>query len=60
MCVSLCMCMQIENEYGNIEHSFGEGGKQYVRWAAALARNLSIGVPWVMCQQSDAPPDIVN
>eukprot|EP00250_Pteridium_aquilinum_P019180 c24335_g1_i2 orf=205-1551(+) len=51
---------QIENEYGDIEHSYGEGGKEYVKWAASLARNLNIGVPWVMCQQKDAPPDILD
>lgn len=51
---------QIENEYGNIEHSFGEGGKQYVQWAAALAQNLEIGIPWVMCRQNDAPSNIIS
>lgn len=51
---------QIENEYGNIESSFGKGGKEYVKWAARMALNLGAGVPWVMCKQTDAPYDIVN
>ncbi|MCO5547441.1 hypothetical protein L7F22_000890 [Adiantum nelumboides] len=51
---------QIENEYGNIEHAFGDGGKLYIKWAAALAQSLNIGVPWVMCQQNDAPSSIIN
>ncbi|KAJ7552724.1 hypothetical protein O6H91_06G067100 [Diphasiastrum complanatum] len=51
---------QIENEYGNIEWSFGAPGKQYMLWAANMARGLDIGVPWIMCQQSDAPEYIIN
>ncbi|KAJ3701565.1 hypothetical protein LUZ61_005270 [Rhynchospora tenuis] len=51
---------QIENEYGNIESSYGEGGKSYVKWAADMAVGLGAGVPWVMCQQSDAPENIIN
>ncbi|KAM7271815.1 hypothetical protein ACFE04_031029 [Oxalis oulophora] len=47
--------MQIENEYGNIEHSFGQKGKDYVKWAAKMAVGLEPGIPWVMCQQTDAP-----
>jgi len=51
---------QIENEYGNIESSYGKGGKEYVKWAAKMALSLGAGVPWVMCRQQDAPYDIVN
>lgn len=51
---------QIENEYGNIESSFGKGGKEYVKWAARMALSLGAGVPWVMCRQPDAPDNIVN
>lgn len=50
---------QIENEYGNIEGSFGQKGKDYVKWAAEMAVGLGAGVPWVMCKQTDAPEYIV-
>lgn len=51
---------QIENEYGNIEHSFGQGGKEYMKWAAGMALALDAGVPWVMCKQTDAPENIID
>lgn len=51
---------QIENEYGNIESSYGESGKKYVKWAAEMAVGLDAGVPWVMCQQADAPDPVVK
>ncbi|KAL6343138.1 hypothetical protein AAG906_019681 [Vitis piasezkii] len=51
--------LQIENEYGNVESSFGQRGKDYVKWAARMALELDAGVPWVMCQQADAP-DIIR
>ncbi|CAN4120826.1 unnamed protein product [Withania somnifera] len=47
--------LQIENEYGNIESSFGPKGKTYMKWAAEMAVGLGAGVPWVMCKQTDAP-----
>ncbi|XP_031379437.1 beta-galactosidase 9 isoform X1 [Punica granatum] len=52
--------LQIENEYGNIESSFGQGGKNYVKWAAGMALGLGAGVPWVMCRQADAPGSVIN
>ncbi|XP_054805013.1 beta-galactosidase 9 isoform X1 [Prosopis cineraria] len=52
--------LQMENEYGNIEHSFGKGGKEYVKWAARMALSLGAGVPWVMCKQPDAPDNIID
>lgn len=51
---------QIENEYGNIESSYGLNGKNYVKWAANMANGLGAGLPWVMCQQTDAPDTIVS
>lgn len=51
---------QIENEYGNIEGRYGQGGKEYVRWAANMALGLGSGVPWVMCKQTDAPETIID
>ncbi|KAL6907545.1 hypothetical protein ACP4OV_002584 [Aristida adscensionis] len=51
---------QIENEYGNIDKSYGAAGKAYIRWAAGMAVSLDTGVPWVMCQQPDAPDPIIN
>lgn len=51
---------QVENEYGNIESSYGQRGKNYVKWAAGMAIELGARVPWVMCQQADAPETIVS
>jgi hypothetical protein len=51
---------QIENEYGDVESSYGQRGKEYVKWAAQMALGLGAGVPWVMCKQSDAPDNIVK
>ncbi|KAK2987762.1 hypothetical protein RJ640_016357 [Escallonia rubra] len=51
---------QIENEYGNIDSAYGSAAKTYINWAAAMATSLDTGVPWVMCQQSDAPDPIIN
>ncbi|EYU31481.1 hypothetical protein MIMGU_mgv1a001399mg [Erythranthe guttata] len=52
--------LQIENEYGNIQNSYGSKGKDYMRWAAEMAVGLDAGVPWVMCQQTDAPDYIID
>ncbi|KAL6510901.1 Beta-galactosidase 8 [Orobanche gracilis] len=51
---------QIENEYGNIQNSYGGSAKTYVKWAADMATSLDTGVPWVMCQQKDAPDPIID
>ncbi|MED6122028.1 Beta-galactosidase 8 [Stylosanthes scabra] len=51
---------QIENEYGNIDGPYGAAGKSYIKWAASMATSLNTGVPWVMCQQADAPDPIIN
>ncbi|KAK7262332.1 hypothetical protein RJT34_29900 [Clitoria ternatea] len=51
---------QIENEYGNIDAAYGPAAKSYVKWAASMATSLDTGVPWVMCQQADAPDPIIN
>ncbi|XP_051132245.1 beta-galactosidase 15-like isoform X1 [Andrographis paniculata] len=51
---------QIENEYGNVMSAYGDAGKEYVKWCANLAESLHIGVPWIMCQQDDAPQPIIN
>lgn len=52
--------LQIENEYGDVESSYGQRGKEYVKWAARMALGLGAGVPWVMCKQLDAPDNIIN
>ncbi|KAJ0969007.1 hypothetical protein J5N97_021884 [Dioscorea zingiberensis] len=51
---------QIENEYGNIQSGYGDAGKKYIQWCAQMAESLNVGVPWIMCQQSDAPQPIIN
>ncbi|XP_062013258.1 beta-galactosidase 8-like [Rosa rugosa] len=51
---------QVENEYGNVEGSYGVGGELYVKWAAETAVSLNTSVPWVMCVQDDAPDPIIN
>ncbi|KAF8403035.1 hypothetical protein HHK36_011130 [Tetracentron sinense] len=51
---------QIENEYGNIDGAYGSAAKSYINWAASMATSLDTGVPWVMCQQANAPDPIIN
>ncbi|CAI9105115.1 OLC1v1003970C1 [Oldenlandia corymbosa var. corymbosa] len=53
---------QIENEYGNsdIGPMYGARAKPYVDWAAGMAVGLNTGVPWIMCQQKDAPDPLIN
>lgn len=51
---------QIENEYGNIDSAYGSAAKSYIQWAASMATSLDTGVPWVMCQQADAPDPMIN
>ncbi|GLT62865.1 hypothetical protein SLA2020_354680 [Shorea laevis] len=51
---------QIENEYGNVISSYGAPGKAYIQWCANMAESQNIGVPWIMCQESDAPEPIIN
>ncbi|MCL7022464.1 hypothetical protein MKW94_023558 [Papaver nudicaule] len=50
---------QIENEYGNVISSYGDAGKSYINWCATMAESLDVGVPWIMCQESDAPVPMV-
>ncbi|KAG4973722.1 hypothetical protein JHK87_030543 [Glycine soja] len=51
---------QIENEYNHIQRAFREEGDNYVQWAAKMAVSLDIGVPWIMCKQTDAPDPVIN
>ncbi|KAK6274429.1 hypothetical protein POUND7_004138, partial [Theobroma cacao] len=51
---------QIENEYGNIMDKYKEKGKEYVKWCAEMAVAQNVGVPWIMCQQGDAPQPMIN
>ncbi|KAK6941269.1 D-galactoside/L-rhamnose binding SUEL lectin domain [Dillenia turbinata] len=51
---------QIENEYGNVIWAYGDAGKAYVNWCADMAQSFDIGVPWIMCQESDAPQPMIN
>uniref|UniRef100_A0A6N2NA79 beta-galactosidase n=1 Tax=Salix viminalis TaxID=40686 RepID=A0A6N2NA79_SALVM len=51
---------KVENEYGYYEGAYGEGGKRYAAWAAQMAVSQNTGVPWIMCQQFDAPPSVIN
>ncbi|KAI3450543.1 hypothetical protein Pfo_007208 [Paulownia fortunei] len=51
---------QIENEYGNIEWEYGASANTYIDWAAQMATSTNTGVPWVMCQQNDAPDPMIN
>ncbi|CAN1149746.1 Beta-galactosidase 8 [Linum perenne] len=49
---------QVENEYGNVQSSYGEAGDLYVQWSAKTAVSLNTTVPWVMCAQNDAPDPV--
>ncbi|CAK9153430.1 unnamed protein product [Ilex paraguariensis] len=51
---------QVENEYGFYETAYGEGGKRYALWAARMALSQNIGVPWIMCEQFDAPDPVID
>ncbi|XP_020215011.2 beta-galactosidase 13 [Cajanus cajan] len=51
---------QIENEYNHIQRAFREEGSNYVQWAAKMAVSLDVGVPWIMCKQTDAPDPVIN
>ncbi|KAK4275719.1 hypothetical protein QN277_018755 [Acacia crassicarpa] len=51
---------QIENEFGNVMDPYGDDGKVYIDWCASMAESYNIGVPWIMCQQSDAPQPMIN
>ncbi|KAL0541096.1 hypothetical protein IC582_021127 [Cucumis melo] len=52
---------QIENEYGNVmTQAYEDAGKAYINWCAQMVESLNIGVPWIMCQQSDASQPIIN
>ncbi|KAK2373550.1 beta-galactosidase [Trifolium repens] len=51
---------QIENEYGDIMSNYKDAGKAYIKWCAQMALAQNIGVPWIMCQQPDAPKPIIN
>ncbi|XP_039686051.1 beta-galactosidase 7 [Medicago truncatula] len=50
----------IENEYGNVMSAYGDEGKAYINWCANMADSFNIGVPWIMCQQPDAPQPMIN
>jgi hypothetical protein len=52
--------VQIENEYGDTEQAYGAGGKPYAMWAASMAIAQNTGIPWIMCQQYDAPDPVVS
>jgi len=39
--------------------SYGDAGKAYINWCAKMAESFNIDVPWIMCQQSDAPQPMV-
>ncbi|XVF80952.1 hypothetical protein PTKIN_Ptkin15bG0116900 [Pterospermum kingtungense] len=45
---------QIENKYGAQSKLLGAVGYNYVNWAAKIAIETGIGVPWVMCKEEDA------
>ncbi|CAI8588192.1 unnamed protein product [Vicia faba] len=51
---------QIENEYRDIMWNYKDAGKAYVKWCAQMALSQNIGVPWIMCQQPDAPQPVIN
>ncbi|KAJ2740921.1 Beta-galactosidase 7, partial [Coemansia sp. BCRC 34301] len=45
------IAMQIENEYGDHQWSFGEDGNRYADWCGATAHSFNLTVPWIMCRQ---------
>ncbi|KOM41238.1 hypothetical protein LR48_Vigan04g143600 [Vigna angularis] len=57
---SIFTTLQIENEYGYYENFYKEDGKKYALWAAKMAVSQNTGVPWIMCQQWDAPDPVID
>ncbi|XLR36476.1 hypothetical protein HN51_045828 [Arachis hypogaea] len=51
---------QAKNEYGYYENFYKEDGKKYAMWAAKMAVAQNTGVPWIMCQQWDAPDPVID
>lgn len=51
---------QIENEFGNIQQNNNHDQEEYVKWCANIAENMDAGVPWIMCQQKNAPAPMVG
>ncbi|CAF2058402.1 unnamed protein product, partial [Brassica napus] len=49
-----------DSRHGNVMGSYGESGKEYIKWCANMAQSLDVGVPWIMCQQNDAPQPMLN
>lgn len=43
-----------------MEWWYGAAGKAYRDWCANFAESLNVGVPWIMCQQNDAPDPMVH
>ncbi|KAJ2828016.1 Beta-galactosidase-1-like protein [Coemansia sp. 'formosensis'] len=43
--------MQIENEHGDHQWSFGKDGDRYADWCGATAQSFNLTVPWIMCRQ---------
>ncbi|KAK9161006.1 hypothetical protein Syun_007347 [Stephania yunnanensis] len=60
LCDNSLFAMTIQNEYGNVNSAYGASVKPYIKWPASMATSLHTGVPWVMCQQSDAPDPVVT
>ncbi|KAK1310651.1 Beta-galactosidase 3 [Acorus calamus] len=58
--IVLSQACKIENEYGDMEWAYGDGAKPYAMWAANMALSQNIGVPWIMCQQYDAPDPVYH
>lgn len=52
---------QIENEYDHVRGAFkGGAAERYIHWAGRMALAQKTGVPWMMCEQKDAPGEVVT
>ncbi|KAL3506631.1 hypothetical protein ACH5RR_032013 [Cinchona calisaya] len=51
---------QIENEFGAVTDKFGNDTNPYLNWNINSDKSLNIVVPWIMCQQADAPEPITT
>ncbi|KAF8403186.1 hypothetical protein HHK36_011283 [Tetracentron sinense] len=47
-------------QYENVIGSYRDAGETYIDWCANMAESLDIGVPWIMCQEDDAPQPMIN
>ncbi|CAG8777916.1 2822_t:CDS:1, partial [Racocetra fulgida] len=52
--------LQIENEYGNIGHVYGEDGIKYAEECGRFVNDMNLSALWFMCRQYSHVPGIIH